>query len=116
MPAGAIPIPFRPNFIVTGLCSFAPFCGAMKYTSAPAGAAMRSAAKAVAATKHTPKASNRRLMAISLCKDPSLQLPGRVHEYAGHGEAGHDGIDEKKHDRFERRAEPAAREHPAHGH
>src|SRR5277367_4000533 len=97
MPAGAIPIPFRPNFIVTGLCSLAPFCGAIKYTSAPAGAAMRSAAKAVAAIKQTPKASNRRLMGISLCKKHSLQLQGRVHDYAGHGEAEDDRIDEEKH-------------------
>src|ERR1700722_7094152 len=116
MPAGAIPMPLRPNFMVTGLCSFAPFCGAMKYTSAPAGAAMRSAAKAVAATKQTPSATNRRLMGISLFKERSLQLQGRVDEYAGHGEAGYDRIHEKEHDRLERSARPAAAEHPAQGH
>src|SRR5271156_3223381 len=116
MPAGAIPMPFRPNLIVTGLCSFAPFCGAMKYTSAPAGAAMRSAAKAVAATKHTPKDNNRRLMGISLCKERSLQLQGRIHECAGHREAEHDRIDEEEHNRFENSARPTAAKYPAHGH
>src|ERR1700723_162281 len=115
MPAGAIPIPFRPNFMVTGLCSLAPFCGAIKYTSAPAWAAVGPAARPVPATKHTPKASNRRLMGISLCKERSLQLEGRRHECAGHREAERDHVDEEKHDPFEQCAGPAAAEHPAHG-
>src|SRR5688500_6492184 len=41
MPAGAMPMPFNPNFTVTGPLTVAPFAGAMKYTSAPLGDGVR---------------------------------------------------------------------------
>src|ERR1700744_452823 len=116
MPAGAIPMPFRPNLMGTGLCTFAPSCGAMKYTSAPAGAALRSAATANAAIKDTPNANSRRLMGLSSFKDRSLQLRGRIHDHGGHGEAENDRINEEKHNPLEQGAEPAAAEHAPHGH
>src|SRR6185369_13084718 len=49
-PAGATPIPLRPNSIVTGLFTVAPSFGLMMYASAPAGDGVRSWAQARVAT------------------------------------------------------------------
>src|SRR6186713_561230 len=46
MPAGAMPMPLRPNTTVTGLETVAPSFGEMMYASAPGGEGVRSCANA----------------------------------------------------------------------
>src|SRR5882757_354512 len=65
MPAGAMPIPLRPNRTVTGPWIFSPLRGAMIYTSAPVVAGVRLCARARVASNIAPSTINGRFIEIS---------------------------------------------------
>src|SRR6266403_2562466 len=81
MPAGAIPIPFRPNCTTKGLETLAPSFGLMMYTSAPAGAGVRSWAQTtVAASTSAAVTANIRMVELSVNQGLDGQGGGRAPE------------------------------------